>query len=149
MVIRHLGESLFAGYCLRARLGRTEGLELLDLGSGAGFPGIPIQLLFPEAHVTLAESQGKKAAFLREAVRLLGLKTAVWASRAEAMPSLQTFDVISMRAVDRMEAMRAVALSRLRPGGTLLELTGAPHESEDQVAIPTRQGSFVRFSGKF
>src|SRR5580704_7224389 len=63
IVRRHFGESLFTAKHLPAC--RT----LLDLGSGAGFPGIPIQLALPELKVTLAESQNKKAAFLQEAVR--------------------------------------------------------------------------------
>src|ERR1700728_2858710 len=62
IVRRHFGESLFAG----RHVGTPA--TLLDLGSGAGFPGIPIALLRPEIAVTLAESQHKKAAFLREVV---------------------------------------------------------------------------------
>jgi hypothetical protein len=59
IVRRHFGESLFAGIQLKPRV--EEGATLLDFGSGAGFPGIPIQLLLPTVRVTLAESQGKKA----------------------------------------------------------------------------------------
>ena len=69
MVRRHFGESLFAAQHLGDPLPPT----LLDLGSGAGFPGIPIALAHPGVAVTLAESQGKKASFLREAVRTLSL----------------------------------------------------------------------------
>jgi 16S rRNA (guanine527-N7)-methyltransferase len=67
IVRRHFGESLFAGVHLAAKL--SSEATLLDLGSGAGFPGLPIQLLLPGLQVTLAESQNKKATFLREAVR--------------------------------------------------------------------------------
>ena len=80
IVRRHFGESLFAG----RQVGAAK--TLLDFGSGAGFPGIPMQLLWPEMAVMLAESQGKKAAFLREAVRTLGLRSQVWAGRVEKMP---------------------------------------------------------------
>ena len=72
MVRRHFGESLFAGVQIAGRVGKDA--SLLDFGSGAGFPGLPIQLLLPGVRVTLAESQGKKASFLREAVRTLGLQ---------------------------------------------------------------------------
>ncbi|WP_263410978.1 16S rRNA (guanine(527)-N(7))-methyltransferase RsmG [Terriglobus tenax] len=116
MVRRHFGESLFAGSIVPR--GTT---TLLDLGSGGGFPGIPVQILRPEIAVTLAESQGKKAAFLREAVRTLGLKTTVWANRAEKLP--EQFDVVAMRAVDKMEEMISVAEELVRPGGTLMLLT--------------------------
>jgi 16S rRNA (guanine527-N7)-methyltransferase len=116
MVRRHFGESLSAGGLV------PEGTRtLLDLGSGGGFPGIPIQILRPEIAVTLAESQGKKAAFLREAVRTLGLKTEVWADRAEKL--VESFDVVAMRAVDKMQEMIPVAEGLIRPGGHLMLLT--------------------------
>ena len=67
MARRHFGESLFAARVLAHRLG--DGAAVLDIGSGAGFPGLPVQLLLPKVHVVLAESQGKKAAFLREVIR--------------------------------------------------------------------------------
>src|SRR6202021_2800782 len=75
IVRRHFGESLFTGTQL------PEATTLLDFGSGAGFPGLPIQLLLPNLQVTLAESQNKKATFLREVIRTLGLRTEVWAAR--------------------------------------------------------------------
>ncbi|MGO4210023.1 16S rRNA (guanine(527)-N(7))-methyltransferase RsmG [Terriglobus sp. 2YAB30_2] len=122
MARRHFGESLFAGGLV------PEGTKtLLDLGSGAGFPGIPIQILRPEIAVTLAESQGKKAAFLREVVRTLGLKTEVWADRAERLAETEkrtrSFDVVAMRAVDRMQEMILVGERLVRPGGDLMLLT--------------------------
>ena len=85
---------------------------LLDYGSGAGLPGLPIQLLRPELEVTLAESQGKKAAFLREAVRTLGLAAEVWAARVEAMPPQRQFDTVVLRAVDRMDLALGEAARR-------------------------------------
>jgi 16S rRNA (guanine527-N7)-methyltransferase len=112
IVRRHFGESLFVG----SHVG--ECATLLDFGSGAGFPGLPIQLMRPDVQVTLAESQGKKAAFLREAVRALGLRTEVWAGRVEAMPAGRQFDVVAMRAVDNMGA--AVGEASARACGRLL-----------------------------
>ena len=106
IVRRHFGESLFVG----AHLGECE--TLLDFGSGAGFPGVPIQLLRPDVQVTLAESHGKKAAFLHEVVRSLDLPTEVWAGRVEAMPAARRFDAVALRAVDEME--RAVGEAGLR-----------------------------------
>jgi len=119
MVRRHFGESLFAGAQLADRV--TDGTTLLDFGSGAGFPGLPIQLSRPELAVTLAESQGKKASFLREAVRTLGLKTEVWAGRVETMPPVagvkREFDVVTMRAVDDMGRAVVEARGRVKAGG--------------------------------
>jgi 16S rRNA (guanine527-N7)-methyltransferase len=106
IVRRHFGESLFVG----ARLGECP--TLLDFGSGAGFPGIPIQLLRPDIQVTLAESQGKKASFLREVIRALNLPTEVWPARVQAIPATRQFHTITLRAVDKMEAAVAEAARR-------------------------------------
>ncbi len=94
---------------------------LLDFGSGAGFPGIPIAICRPEIAVTLAESQNKKAAFQREAARVLGLRIKVHGGRAEDLQ--ERFDCATLRAVDRMEDAVAAAKGLLRPGGWLAVMT--------------------------
>ena len=117
---RHFVESIA---CARAI---PEGVAtLLDFGSGAGFPGIPIALCRPEIAVTLAESQAKKAAFLQEAMRTLALRANVHAKRAETLAS--SFDCVTMRAVDRMErAVAAAAGGLVSAGGWLvLMVTGS------------------------
>jgi 16S rRNA (guanine527-N7)-methyltransferase len=118
MVRRHFGESLFCGLHLPA-----EATTVLDLGSGAGFPGLPIRLLRPELRVTLAESQHKKASFLREAVRVLGLETEVWAGRAELLE--EKFSVVTLRAVDNMEAAMAAARGLVAKGGHIVSFITA------------------------
>jgi 16S rRNA (guanine527-N7)-methyltransferase len=122
IIQRHFGESLFAAIHLANRM-KPEG-SLLDFGSGAGFPGLPIHIALPGLQVVLAESQGKKASFLREAVRTLGLTTEVWAARVEDMPSGRLFDVVTMRAVDRMATAVSAAQGRVQPGGVLAVLAG-------------------------
>ncbi len=118
LATRQLGESLFA-----ARSVQKSG-TLLDFGSGAGFPGIPLQLAHPALKVTLAESQGKKVAFLREAVRTLELGCEIWPARVEDMPLNRRFDVVTMRAVDRSDSMAAVAAERVADDGLLLRFEG-------------------------
>src|SRR5450755_636623 len=78
IVTRHFGESLFAARVLRDDGAFTPGppVTLADVGSGAGFPGLPIKLFAPAIHLTLIESQNKKATFLKEAIRTLGLENA-------------------------------------------------------------------------
>jgi 16S rRNA (guanine527-N7)-methyltransferase len=127
MVGRHFGESLFTAAHLPPC--RT----LLDIGSGAGFPGLPIQLALPQVQVTLAESQHKKAAFLREAVRVLGVTAEVWGDRVERMPAARTFDVVTMRAVDNPEL--ALALARQR-GGTIAHLTSRTEGVGEWLPFP-------------
>jgi 16S rRNA (guanine527-N7)-methyltransferase len=90
---------------------------VLDFGSGAGLPGIPIALYRPEVTVTLAESQNKKAAFLREVVRVTGISARVYSARAEALT--ETFDCVTLRAVDRMEQAVLTASRLVAPGGWL------------------------------
>jgi 16S rRNA (guanine527-N7)-methyltransferase len=135
MVTRHFGESLFAARTLSARL--KPGTTLLDFGSGAGFPGLPIQLYRPDLQVTLAESQGKKASFLRETIRTLGLNTEVWSARVEAMPPEKTFDCVTLRAVDNMEAALPAAINRAHSPGWIAILAGSepiiPQRAENQA----------------
>jgi 16S rRNA (guanine527-N7)-methyltransferase len=113
---RHFAESI-----LCARLLPSDINSLLDFGSGAGFPGIPIALIRKEIAVTLAESQNKKAAFLREAVRVLGIPTKVHADRAEQLS--ETFDCVTLRAVDKMDQAIPAALALAKPTGWLAILT--------------------------
>ncbi len=94
---------------------------LLDFGSGAGLPGIPIALCRPEIAVTLAESQTKKVAFLQEAVRVLGIEAKVHAQRAEVLRTV--FDCVVLRAVDKMPKAVAEAVGLLVPQGWLALMT--------------------------
>ena len=118
IVRRHFGESLFA-----ARHLDPDTPTLLDFGSGAGFPGVPIALLRPKIQVTLAESQNKKASFLREIVRTLNLSAQIWPGRVESMPSDRRFHIVTLRAVDSMDAALPVAEARVVPGGQIVLLT--------------------------
>lgn len=90
---------------------------LLDFGSGAGLPGIPIALCRPEISVTLAESQNKKAAFLQEAVRALGIRAKVHSGRAETLR--EVFDCVILRAVDKMPQAVAAGAELVTPAGWL------------------------------
>jgi 16S rRNA (guanine527-N7)-methyltransferase len=134
IVRQHFGESLFAGFQLARQL--TADASLLDFGSGAGFPGLPIQILLPQLNVTLTESQSKKSAFLREAVRTLNLPTTIYAGRVEDMPKAQRFDVVTLRAVDNMQAALAAATPRLTAAGTLAVLTTENQRKAVSKATP-------------
>jgi 16S rRNA (guanine527-N7)-methyltransferase len=116
---RHLIESIACACALPAGIA-----TLLDFGSGGGLPGIPIAICRPEISVTLAESQGKKAAFLREAVRTAGIPAQVHAGRAEELQV--SFDCVVLRAVDKMEKAVPTAANLVAPHGWLaLMTTGA------------------------
>lgn len=109
---RHFVESIRCARALPSGIA-----TLLDFGSGAGLPGLPIAICRPEISVTLAESQGKKAAFLNEAVRVLGVATKVHSGRAEALQA--EFDCVTLRAVDKMELAVKAATRLIRSGGWL------------------------------
>ena len=128
IVRRHFGESIFAA----SHVGACD--TLLDFGSGAGIPGIPIQLLRPGIHVTLAESRARKAAFLHEVIRTLGLRSEIWASRVEAMPASRQFDMVTLRAVDDMAAaVREAARRAARSVLILSTLHGLDYPDLAQV----------------
>jgi 16S rRNA (guanine527-N7)-methyltransferase len=108
---RHFLECIFA-----ARQLPSDIKTLLDFGSGGGFPGVPFAICRPEIHITLGESQSKKAAFLREVVRTLNLTNVdVFNGRVEALN--RKFNAVALRAVDKMpEACRA-AEPKIAPDG--------------------------------
>jgi 16S rRNA (guanine527-N7)-methyltransferase len=124
---RHFVESIGCARALPAGI-----KTLLDFGSGAGFPGIPIALCRPEIAVTLAESQGKKAAFLQEAVRVLGISAKVYSGRAESLAA--QFDCVTLRAVDRMPKAVKAAAALVGAGGWLALMTTGAELAGLQVA---------------
>jgi len=142
IVRRHFAESIFA-----ARRVPREVKTLLDFGSGAGLPGIPIAICRPEITVTLAESQGKKASFLREAVRTLALKAEVWAGRVEAMPKERVFEAVTLRAVDRMPAACRTAVGRLAEGGWIGVFATRATEEALRAVRGVRWGEAVAIPG--
>jgi len=131
IIQRHFLESIACARMLPVGIA-----TLLDFGSGAGLPGIPIAICRPEIAVTLAESQGKKAAFLREAVRGLELNVAVFAGRAESLPT--QFDCVTLRAVDRMEQAVNAAAALVRIWGWLAPMTTTSNLSKLQSAVGPR-----------
>ncbi len=169
IVTRHFGESLFAagvlfgnetaGAALDSAVGLSENADdgtgdttLADLGSGAGFPGLPIKLAFPALQVTLIESQNKKATFLKEVIRALHLGNIdVYSGRAEHWG--RQADVVTLRAVEKFESVLPTAASLVAPSGRLCLLTGAGRrgalvgldgfEANVEKQIPNRPDSVV------
>lgn len=129
---RHFLESIFCAHILPAGIS-----NLLDYGSGGGFPGIPIAILNPSLQLTLAESQIKKATFLNEVVRTLKLNVKVHSSRAELLT--QKFDCVTLRAVDRMAEAVQSATALIAPSGWLLLMT----TDTDSSALTTTAGESI------
>jgi 16S rRNA (guanine527-N7)-methyltransferase len=127
LIARHIIESIAVSRALPVGI-----VSLLDFGSGGGLPGIPIALCRPEIAVTLAESQGKKAAFLQEATRTVGLTAAVYPRRAETLQI--TFDCVVLRAVDKMPKAIATAIPLVASNRWLALMTTLSALAANQLA---------------
>ncbi|HTZ83440.1 MAG TPA: 16S rRNA (guanine(527)-N(7))-methyltransferase RsmG [Candidatus Acidoferrales bacterium] len=141
IVTRHFGESLFAARRLFPRSSGTAVSPvvkgLADIGSGAGFPGIPIKLWAPEIAVTLVESNHKKSAFLREVARALILTGVdIQNARAESLPPA-SFDVVTLRAVERFDHILPIASAVARPAGRLALLIGESQLRTARELLPS------------
>ena len=142
IVTRHFGESFFLARHLFPKSGTDHRPlttdhrppRVLDIGSGAGFPALPLKLWAPHIHLTLVESNNKKTAFLREVARALTLTNInVITDRAEvlaARPDFPRTEVVTLRAVEHFEAILPQAVTLMAPSATLALLIGAvqiPH----------------------
>jgi 16S rRNA (guanine527-N7)-methyltransferase len=108
-------------------------VEVVDLGSGAGLPGIPLHLARPDLRMTLLEPMARRVAFLAEVVAVLGIDVHVTRGRAEELTRASA-DVIVARAVAPLSKLVAMALPVLRPGGLLLALKGEGAATEIEAA---------------
>lgn len=126
IVQRHFGESFFAAKHVLAE-GTVE--NAIDLGSGAGFPGVPFAMLAPDAQVTLIEANHKKAAFLRELIFSLGLKNVkVFDDRGEKYS--HRADLVTMRAVESFGKALPLAIQLTKPEGRLALMIGSAQTGE-------------------
>jgi 16S rRNA (guanine527-N7)-methyltransferase len=122
-----------------------ETFRLMDLGSGAGFPGLPVKIMAPDQEITLVEASAKKVSFLREVIRRLGLSDVSIIQQflnpnALALPALKApFDIITARAVGRMANLLPSARSYLAKGGKLILMKGKEGKQELIAEAPLIQ----------
>jgi 16S rRNA (guanine527-N7)-methyltransferase len=134
MAAKHLLDSLAMHTSVDALA--AVGGNLADLGTGAGLPGIPLAIVKPALQVTLVEANGKKARFLREAVRTLPLANArVVESRIEAFDAPAAFDAITARALATLPLILELGGHLLKPDGVLLAMKGTL-PGDEIVALP-------------
>jgi 16S rRNA (guanine527-N7)-methyltransferase len=142
IVTRHFGESFFLAHHVVARTllsanpsistGNWQlatGNRALDIGSGAGFPALPLKIWAPHIHLTLIESNHKKTAFLREVIRTLSMtKVNVLTDRAEILAASADHpqaEIVTLRAVERFETILPQAAAFVAPQGCLALLIGS------------------------
>lgn len=137
VIEKHLVDSLTAAEFVPA------GSRVLDVGSGAGLPGIPLFMRDPSLRVTLMESVGKKAAFLKDAKRSLGLSGVdVCQARAEKAPAGMkgAFDRVTFRAVGSVEKVVALGAAYLDIGGSMIIMKGPKGRGEWESYARRRPG---------
>ncbi|MDI9547307.1 MAG: 16S rRNA (guanine(527)-N(7))-methyltransferase RsmG [Chloroflexota bacterium] len=155
---KHFLDSLAALPLAAQELGEslppTRPLHLVDVGSGAGFPGIPLKIAAPRLKVTLMDGTGKKVRFLGELISTLGLNNAgVVHGRAEELGRTTAhrgqYDLVAARAVAPLNTLVEYLLPLVRRGGLAVVYKGgnAPQEFVDaRKAIETLGGDTVRFA---
>ncbi len=138
---RHVLESLaFAAALLEERVLAAD-MQVMDLGSGAGLPGLPLKIALPGLRVCLVESRAKSCAFLRETIEDLALTDVeVLEGRSENLgrgPNRENFDLVTARAVAPLPVLVEYALPFLRPGGHLATTKGSARVGEiaDAAAV--------------
>ncbi|HEY0635260.1 MAG TPA: 16S rRNA (guanine(527)-N(7))-methyltransferase RsmG, partial [Gammaproteobacteria bacterium] len=127
MVTRHLLDSL-------AVAPHLTGTRIIDVGTGAGLPGIPLAILFPDRHFVLLDSNGKKTRFLVQAKASLGLdNVTVVHSRVEEYRPLEPFDTVIARAFAALTEIVSLCEHLIATGGEVLAMKGSATEAE---AVP-------------
>src|SRR3989449_1316278 len=151
IVTRHFGESLFAARRLfpapmadsqppADHQRPTTNNRVIDVGSGAGFPGIPIKIWAPQVHLTLIEPNHKKATFLKEVARAITL-TNIDIVNARAENFSGQAEIVTLRAVERFENVVAITARLVVSGGVLALLVG-----ERQLQSARQFGNVFRWS---
>ena len=108
--------------CLPVTTLIKEGVSLLDIGSGAGLPGIVIALARPDLRVTLLEPLQRRVDFLNEVIEELGLETKVIRGRAESLKG--SFSAVTARAVAPLPKLLTISWHLVAPGGSVLAMKG-------------------------
>ena len=127
VAMRHLADSVTALKVLDLR-----GKKIIDVGCGAGFPGVPIKIACPDADVTLLDSLGKRMNWLQTVLPQLGVDATCITARAEEAVAerREQYDVATSRAVARLNILLELTAPYVKPGGYVLALKGIAAEEE-------------------
>lgn len=127
--------------------------SLLDLGSGAGFPGVPLKIIKPSLQVTLYEASLKRVHFLQNLIRLLEINNlqVQWAGKEKEKNIYKKFDCVISRAFGSLLKFCKYGLPFVKEGGMLIALKGRKGEEEIKIALPelNKLGLVVSFLDEF
>lgn len=151
--LKHFYDSLTAGLYVNF----NEGVHsLCDVGSGAGFPSIPLKIIYPDLQITIVDSLNKRITFLQKIVEELGLSgVSLYHDRAETFGQNKefraSFDFVTARAVARMSVLAELCLPLLKKNGTFIAMKAAhaPEELDEAVSAIGKLGGKVRETYSF
>ncbi len=127
---RHMADSLVLLAC-----GGLEGKKILDIGTGPGFPGMPLKLYDPTLDVTMLDSTAKRIAFIEEAAAALGVSVTTVTGRAEEQAAKMggRFDIVTSRAVAALDVLTELSMPFLRVGGFFMPMKSCNDASRAEV----------------
>lgn len=129
-ILKHIVDSLI----MFSKDDINEGIQVLDLGTGGGFPGIPLKILYPEIQITLVDSVGKKLKFIDNAARKLGIKVELVHERAENLGKnkkyREKYDIVISRAVANMQTLLELCLPLVKIDGLMIASKGPKYNEE-------------------
>lgn len=148
--LKHFYDSITGAFA-EPRL-ESEELTLCDIGAGAGFPSLPLKIVFPQLKVTIVDSLNKRIAFLEDLVAKLGLTDVTLIhDRAETFsaknsPYREKFDIVTARAVARLSVLSELCLPAAKVGGEFIayKASAAPEELQQGGAAIKRLGGKVQ-----
>lgn len=124
--LKHFIDSLYL-----KRAVKLDSQHFLDVGSGAGFPSLPLKIMFPELKITIIDSLQKRIVFLQELVALLGLKDVrLIHGRIEEFKEKETFDIVSARALAKLNILTEFCLPFVKKQGYFIAMKSIHYEDE-------------------
>lgn len=112
---------------------KIETQSLLDVGSGAGFPSIPLKIVFPELQVTIIDALKKRIGFLEHLTKALGVDVSLIHGRAEEFDKKHSFDIVTARAVANLNMLSELCVPFVKENGYFITLKGSNYKKEIEL----------------
>ena len=129
-----------------------QGCRVVDIGTGAGFPGVPLKLLRPDVNMTLLDASSKKTDFIKTALEKMNVQADVICGRAEELaagPLRESFDIAVSRALAPMPMLLELAVPLLKTGGLLAAWKGETYAQEMDDAASAMETLYCKLTGSF